>query len=225
MSRSSSPPRIAHRRLAALGIAGAAIITAVATLTAVFYIGAEGEHYSIINHWVSELGEVRNSELALLFNAGLFVGGLLLAGFIVGVSRIVGGGWGTAIGVSGAVAGIAGALVGAFPMDDLRSHQLVALTFFIASPVSVGLFTVWLAREQPGDVPRSLVWPGVFAVAMFASFLTLLVTGSIRSLATPEERPDIWLIAILEWLALIGLLAWVAALSAVLWQGRRNDGK
>ncbi|MFN8620606.1 MAG: DUF998 domain-containing protein [Chloroflexota bacterium] len=225
MSQSSSPPRIAHRRIAALGLAGAIVITFVATVTAVFYIGAEGEHYSLLNHWISELGSVQDSELALLFNAGLIIGGLLLAAFIVGLGRIVGGGWGTAIGVSGAIAGIAGAAVGLFPMDDLRTHQAAALTFFIASPVAVGLFTVWLMRLQPDDVPRSLIWPGVFAVAMFAAFLTLLITGDARSLASPDERPGIWLIAILEWLALIGILAWVVAVSAVLWQGRRNDGK
>jgi hypothetical membrane protein len=218
----SSPPRIAHRRLAALGLAGAAIIALASTVTAVMYVGDAGERYSPLNHWISELGEVANSELAIVFNVALIAGGAMLALFMVGLARIVGGGWGTAMGIAGLIAGIGGACVGLFPMDDLATHSAAALTFFVASPIAVGLFTGWLIQEQPSDVPRSLVWPGILTVAAFVTFLTLLLTGD-RSLAAPFERPGFWPLALLEWLTLIGLLAWLVAVSAVLWQGTPAD--
>lgn len=220
---SSRTDRIAHRRLALLGIVGTVTLTVAMTVAAVAYEGSAGERYSLLNHWISELGEVANSELALLFNAGLVAGGLALAAFMVGLGRIVGHGWGGAIAVAGAVAGIAGALVGVFPMDQPQAHALVALTFFLAAPLAIGLFTAWLVVLRPDDVPRSLIWPGLFTMAAAAAFLTLLFLGDSDGLAAPEERPGAWPVAILEWLVLIGILAWTAAASAVLWQGRARD--
>jgi hypothetical membrane protein len=137
---------------------------------------------------------------------------------------MVGGGWGTAIAVSGAIAGFGGALVGVFPMDDLGLHAMAALTFFVASPVAIGMFTLWLWREQPIDVPRSLVVLGIVVVVIFAGFLVLLLGGE-RSLAAPTERADVWPVTILEWLTLVSVLCWFVAVAAVLWQrepGRRR---
>jgi hypothetical membrane protein len=210
--------------LAALGFGGAAIITLTTTISAFVYEGAQGQRYSLLNHWISELGEVAHSELAWLFNAGLIVGGPMLALFMAGLGRIIGGGWGGAIAVSGVVAGIGATAVGLVPMDDLQRHGLAALTFFFAAPVAVGLFTAWLLRERPSDVPRSLVWPGVLTVVAFVTFLALLFTTGDGSMAAPLERPTVWPIAVFEWLTLIGILSWFMAVSAVLWQGHRTDG-
>jgi len=217
-------PRIAHRRLATLGLAGATIIAGASTIAAIAYEGAQGQHYSLLNHWISELGEVAQSEAALVFNAGLIVAGPMLALFMIGLGRIISGGWGGAIAVSGAIAGIGGMLVGVLPMDDLRTHALAALTFFFAAPVAIGLFTAWLVRERPEDVPRALAWPGILTVAFFVGFLTLLLTGDTQSLAAPDDRVAVWPLVILEWLTLLGVLSWFVAVSAVLWQGRAPDG-
>jgi hypothetical membrane protein len=215
--------RIAHRRLAAVGLAGVIAMTLTTTIAAIAYEGAAGERYALINHWISELGEYANSELAWLFNAGLVVGGLAMAVFMLGVGRVIGHGWGGAIAVAGAIAGVSGALVGVFSMDQLQAHGAVALLFFFSAPIAIGIFTAWLIHLRPDDVPRSLIWPGLFTIGVAAAFLTLLFFGDTRSLAAPDERPDFWLITILEWLVLIGILAWTAALSAVLWQGRAPD--
>ncbi len=218
-------PRIAHRRLAALGLVGATIIAVTSTIAAIAYEGAQGQRYSLLNHWISELGEAAQSELAIVFNLGLIVAGPMLALFMVGLGRVIGGGWGGAIALSGAVAGIGGMLVGVFPMDELRAHGLAALTFFFAAPVAIGLFTAWLIRVRPEDVPRALAWPGILTVAAFAGFLMLLFTGDTQSLAAPDDRPAIWPLVILEWLTLIGVLSWFMAVSAVLWQGRAVDSR
>lgn len=217
------PDRIAHRRLAALGMVGVVAMAVSTTIAAIAYEGAAGERYSLLNHWISELGEYANSELAWLFNAGLIVGGIAMALFMIGVGRVIGHGWGGAIAVAGAVAGVSGALVGVFSMDQLGPHGAVALTFFLSAPIAIGLFTAWLIHLRPDDVPRSLIAPGLFVVGVAAAFLTLLFVGDTRSMAAPDKRPDLWLITILEWFVLIGVLAWTAGLSAVLWQGRAPD--
>ena len=58
--------RIAHRRLAAVGLVGVIAIAVTSTITAIAYEGAAGERYALLNHWISELGEYANSELAWL---------------------------------------------------------------------------------------------------------------------------------------------------------------
>ena len=50
-----------------------------------FYTGAEGEPYSMFNHAVSELGELGVSELAWMFNIGLFLAGILFIPFMIGL--------------------------------------------------------------------------------------------------------------------------------------------
>ena len=160
----------------------------------------------------------------MVFNWALIIGGPMLAAFMIGLGRIMGGGLGRRHRGAGAIAGVGGALVGVFPMDDLPRHGLAALMFFFAAPVAIGLFTLWLLRVRPDDVPRSLAWPGILTVAAFAIFLALLFTGDTRSLAAPAERLAHLALAIFEWLTLIGVLAWFMAVSAVLWQGRAPDG-
>jgi len=102
---SSPQTHIAHRRLATLGLAGATIITVGTTIAAVSFVGAQEQRYSLLDHWISEPGSAQ-SEAALAFNLSLIVGGPLLALFMVGLGRIISGGWGGAIAVSGAVVGV-----------------------------------------------------------------------------------------------------------------------
>ncbi len=60
------------------GVLGAAAFAVSSLIAALVYSGTAGEGFSPLNHWVSELGEMSVSRLALLFNAGIFVGGISL---------------------------------------------------------------------------------------------------------------------------------------------------
>lgn len=50
------------------GLAGAALVAACSLAAALAYAGPDGEPYSLLNHFISELGEVGVSPLAWLFN-------------------------------------------------------------------------------------------------------------------------------------------------------------
>ena len=56
------------------GILGTGIIILGIIVSALRYKGSQGEHFSILNHFISELGEVGVSPAGLFFNLGLILG-------------------------------------------------------------------------------------------------------------------------------------------------------
>ena len=73
------------------GFLALTVLVAGALTTAIPYRGKEGESYSVLNHFISELGEVGVSAFALLFNTSLILGGLALAVFMLGLSYFYSG--------------------------------------------------------------------------------------------------------------------------------------
>ena len=99
------------------GLIGASVIAIGSVVTALAYTGSKGQSYSPLNHFVSELGQLSVSRLAVVFNTSLIVGGVCFVVFILGLAA-AGQGWLRYVyGLVGVIAGIGGALVGVFPMD------------------------------------------------------------------------------------------------------------
>ena len=99
------------------GLIGSSVIAIGSVVTALAYTGSKGQSYSPLNHFVSELGQLSVSRLAVVFNTSLIVGGVCFVVFILGLAA-AGQGWLRYVyGLVGVIAGIFGALVGVFPMD------------------------------------------------------------------------------------------------------------
>ena len=206
MAIASRPERLA----AWTGVIGAALIGVGSIVTAVAYVGTQGQGYSPLNHWVSELGQTGVSELAELFNVCLIVGGVLFAFFMVGLASVRTGWLRLLYGVIGVVAGIAGSFVGIYPMNTLDLHGIAALTFFNFGWIAVGLASIDFLRNRDPRFPWWLAIIGALTVVTFLGFLTVLTPLlSGDGLAAPEVRPALWIVPILEWGVLIGILAWV----------------
>jgi hypothetical membrane protein len=211
-----SPRRRGLDRLAACaGIIGAGAIGIGSVVAAVAYRGADGETYSPLNHFVSELGELAHSELARVFNTGLIVGGVCFVVFMSGFAasrprslRLLAGG-------VGVVAGIGGSFVGVFPMDYVRQHGLAAMTFFNLGWIAVGLASVDFVVHRDQRFPRGLAIVGL-ATAAFIGFLRELdaSTDASGGVANPAIRPDIWVLPTLEWLTILGIVGWVMLVGA-----------
>ena len=204
----------------AAAIIGVVAITLGSVGAALLYTGTQGESYSPSNHWVSELGQVSVSRGAPLFNVGLIVAGVCFAIFIVGLAAAVPGRVRYAWAAIGVVAGLAGALVGVFPMDQLAIHSVVAMTFFLLSPVTVALASIDIWRLRDARFPRWLAVVGAFVVVLVVAFLYVAFTDPVTStsdvLAAPETRPQLWLSPTLEWSVVVGVMAWTL-LVAVAW--------
>jgi hypothetical membrane protein len=201
------------------GMTGATVIVLASIVAAVAYTGTNGQTYSPLNHWISELGQVSVSELAAVFNMGLVIGGLLFVVFVVGLVVVRSGTLRYLYGAAGIGAGIAGIGVGTFPMDNLDMHGLAALTFFNLGWIFVGLASIDFWRRPEARFPRWLAIIGALTVAAFIGFLLVLapLLGG-EGLAAPEVRPDVWIVPILEWAVLLGILGWVFATSWTWWR-------
>ncbi len=204
--------RLGAQRVGAwAGVVGALVITVGSIVTGLAYTGSQGEPYSPLNHWVSELGELKNSELAGLFNLALVVGGACFVVFMIGLVVARPGILRALAGVIGVVAGIGGLFVGVFPMDHLDQHGLAALTFFNFGWIAVALASIDFVLRPDARWPRWLAIVGAATVLAFVGFLVELegITNPDGALAVPDLRLDVWSVAILEWLTLAGILLWV----------------
>jgi hypothetical membrane protein len=205
----------------AAGLLGSLVMTVTAVATALVYRGKQGEPFSPLNHFVSELGELGVSELAWLFNAGLMFGGLAFVVFILGLAATRSGWLRYAYAVTGVIAGIGGSLVGVFPMNDIGMHTTVATTFFLFGLFTVLLGSIDIWRQPDPRFPRWLAVLGALDVVAFAVF-NVLMNRERSGLASPETRPDIWPLTIFEWLCLGGILAWTFLASLTWWRATRT---
>lgn len=206
------------------GLTGTAVLALGSLITALAYSGRKGEPYSLLNHFVSELGEVGVSELAWLFNGTLFVGGLCLTVFLLGLAAYMRAGWFSILfGLVGLVTGVSGALVGIFPMNNLVPHARVAMMFFNMGLVATLLFSLYVLFSRQRRFPKWMLAPGLLATAFFVAFLFYPQPATSGSIDIGEatrqlmaNRPAVWPMAILEWGVLISILVWALVVSLYL---------
>jgi hypothetical membrane protein len=213
-------PTPLDRLAIAAGLIGATVIATGSVVTALAYTGSKGEAYSPLNHFVSELGELAVSRFAAVFNTALIVGGVSFVVFMLGLAAAGRGRARYLYGAVGAIAGVGGALVGVFPMDYLRVHSLAALTFFLLGLVTVLLASIDFLRRPDPRFPGWLALLGGVTVAAFAVFLVILFGGS-GDLARPDDRPEVWLLTVFEWLLIVGINLWVFLTAWSWWRATR----
>jgi hypothetical membrane protein len=204
-----------------MGFIGSAFFAIASLVAGAFYVGTQNESFSPLNHWVSELGEMGVSTLALVFNIGLFVGGLALAAFFFALGRLRPSRLANVYVVVGVIAGISGALVGVFPMNNRAIHVVVALGFFVLGWVAVGLASLDLWRRPEARFSRWLPALGAVTVAVFLLFLSVYIPYLYTG--TGSDRPDVSVATVLEWLVLIGIIGWVLVASATWWRYGRGS--
>jgi hypothetical protein len=211
--------RVTSHRLALLGLASVGVILAGMVITAIPYRGYDGEAYSPLNHFVSELGEIAASRLAWVFNLGIVLGGAGLGTFLILLTDRLRGRFRPALVAAGLVAGVSGTLIGILPMDYIGTHRIVSEVFFLSGWIVAGLFTLWLIATPGAGFPRWLILPGTVAVAISLTFIAVYATTYVGTdpAARIIDRPEpFWNVAFLEWASLLSLLAWFACVSLVL---------
>jgi hypothetical membrane protein len=200
------------------GIAGPAVVGGCAAVTALAYRGTAGQPYSPLSHWISELGEEGVSNLAAVFNGGALVGGACLSALMVSLARARGGRLARVYGRIGAVAGIAGSLVGLFPMNRILPHAIVSTSFFNLTALAIALASIDFAARPDGRFGAVQAGLGAVSSAAFLVFgvvaLEAIREQGLAALEPPIVREEISLLTTLEWAALLSIMAWVVATAA-----------
>ncbi len=210
------------------GIAGSVLMLACTIAAMVAYAGTEGQRYSPLNHFISELGQAGVSRLALVFNAGLVGAGVLYLPFALGLGAAIGSWWAAAGTIAGLVAAVSVACVGFFPMNDLQPHIAAAMTFFRSGLLTVLLFGIAIQRQRPAPmvgqrparraIDRRANVAGIVAVLAFAVFLLRMQLQPGGASGFHEgaivDRPAVWPSAILEWSILVAMVAWFFVVGA-----------
>lgn len=192
-----------------LSIAGTLSAVLGSLIAAAAFRGRLGEAYSPFNHFISELGEVGVSRLAWVFNLGLILCGLCLLPACINLGLLLPGIWSKLGMAAGVIASVSVALVGVFPMNNLKPHTRAAMTYFRMGLLMVFFFCLAIALqpEVPPLLPRLFSLAGLPAVLAFAYFLIYMrvTTDASQDPLAPLEtaRPPVWGMAVAEWIVFL----------------------
>jgi hypothetical protein len=208
------------------GWVGSLVMLTGCLITVQPYRGRTGERYSLLNHFISELGEIGVSRAAGVFNAGLILGGLLYLPFITGLGLTLHS-WVGYIGMAaGLIAALSSIFVGIYSMDRLTPHRVAAMTFFRAGLLTVLFFTLAVFLQPAGQhvIPLVVNIFGILAIVSYAAFLVIVSQktdkhGEENYLLDPKEkkvRPHFWRTPFLEWMLFFSTIAWFLCVALIL---------
>jgi hypothetical protein len=198
------------------GIAGTILVIAGCIIPSLKYKGRQSQRFSPLNHFISELGERNVSEYARVFNLSLVAAGLLFVMYMIQFGFFLG----TIPAVTAAAAGVFSSLaccmVGAFPMDTMKKHDDAAKCFFYGGLVTILLFGLSSLLDPRHRLPLIFILFAVIVALAFAAFIllpALIPKSEVRKDFFGADRPGIWPLPIVEWLAMVGVIGWIAAVS------------
>jgi hypothetical membrane protein len=214
------------------GMVGSGLILSCFLISAIPFRDRLGRSYSIFTFFVSELGQMGQSTLAVIFNAGLVLGGLVLLAFMIGLRRHFTSRIGRLGVIIGALSAACACLVGVLPMNILYPHFTVASGFFYGCMAAILLFTLAVIKGDGAPLPRWTILPGLAVFLVFGQYH--IVTNEVFNLQTistfrdfieivPIIRPaSFWPLTFYEWLAVLAMNAWVILMSLILREKTRD---
>lgn len=212
-------------RLPLIGGVGLLVIVGGLLICAIGYTGPEGEKYSVLNHYISELGYNGISRYDYVFDIALMLSGIFMATFIYGISSLFNKSIAKVLVILGLIAGLFCFLVGVFPMNISDTHQLVTAIFFVSFSLVSLTYIVAVLTQKPSKLSKLTIIPSVTQI--LSGFLFWYIVFVADNSLTPHEellvRPDVWLPAIFEWSILISLLLWFLSITINLSYKTKND--
>lgn len=225
MSTIAFSEKVKNSKFAWFGVIGFSLIMLGCIITAIGYQGPSGQRYSMLNYYISELGSVSESNLSIVFNIGIFLGGICFAIGIFGFIYVFETKIGKISCFVGIFSAIFGSLVGVFPMDvNITMHTLTAVMFFYGGMFAIILLTVSLFFEKNNIFPKYLIIVGIVGAIFFIIFnlvisdFVAVFTGTMGENIQPQDgtfsidsiRPEgYWSMPFFEWLSLLGVLIWL----------------
>lgn len=212
------------------GIAGSVIIIVAVIITAITFHNSQGEPYSMLNRFISELGWVGTSQNAWLFNAAMIVTGIVFIPFCLGLGLRIPNAWAKAGMATGVITAIFCSLVGVFPMNHLQPHSFVAMWFFRCGLATVLLFGVAILVQRKGNVrvPKIASIFSLLAAIAYGAFLfmaTIHSTGNVSSatLSSLDAPPPLRILALVEWCVFFTTVLWFLGTGILCSRNKQNS--
>ena len=183
------------------------------------YQGRDGEKYSVLNHFISELGERGVSRWAWIFNLCIFLCGVAVMVATVSLGLGLPGFWSKLGLLFGVVTGVGMMMIGIFPMDNIKPHATAAVTFFRGGLLMVSAFSlaILFPPQNAITLPRPIGLVGLIPFAAFTVFLILLWNERDqvdRTLSVEGvQHPKISKFTISEWAVFFSIILWTLVLS------------
>ena len=211
------------------GVIGPLVIGLGVLISILAYSGSQGQDYNLLNHFVSELGQIGVSDFALVFNIGLILGGAFNLVFMIYLASLLSGWIRYPLGLLGAATALCGTLVGVFPMNDLDNHLFVALGFFNLGLLVALVYSLIFLFGKNHPFHRRLAIPGLLnttAFFIFNNFPSQFEEGvdfqeGMAGLFL--NRPDFIPLALMEWIVILGILLWFLILGIFLVGKTRSE--
>lgn len=198
-----------------MGLLGCLFAIVGSVVAAGPYLGRQGQRYSPLNHYISELGEIGVSKRAWAFNWGLGVGGLLLLPTLIHLGLRFESALGYVGIFFGVIMAVSLSLVGVFSMERIKPHVIAAYTFFHSGLIMILVFSLAFFF-QPEDSQVFSKWIGLAGIPAIAAFIWFLRLNGRASqagsdLLVPDEgeRPRVSVVTVAEWAIFAAVVFWL----------------
>jgi hypothetical protein len=196
------------------GIIGSIIGLVFILTPQLFYVGTYGEPFSMFNHYVSELGELGVSQLAMMFNLGMMLAGIFFVPFMIGLGLYLNNIIGKLAGLVGVFSACAIYMVGIFPMNFRAEHGLAAISFFLSGLVMTLLWAFGILAQKEVRVPKIFSLGGFINTIIFALFLY----GPWEGITDLAIRPAFNMVVTLEWAIYFAIVIYMCILAIYVWK-------
>ena len=205
---------------APLSTAGILLVAFGIFLAMIFYNGANKEQYSVMNHFISELGWLKRSKMAWIFNTSIAAGSIFFLPLMIALARNINTKLGYAAMSAGIFTILNGFAVGIFPLDRLIPHIVVAMLFFWGWMFTLVLFSSAIYFNRNEKRLRPVMIAGIIALLPAAIFVILPKESAIQAFKHFDsfKRPEFWILPTVEWLVLASMGAWNITVSVLLWK-------
>ncbi len=209
-------------RFGLLGLVGHLIGLIIAYLA---FSDFNQQGFSFLNFSLSELGQYGHSELAVVFNGGLFFGSLSLVLFFLFSLQNSDEPWLYPSFILAIIALLGLAITGLFPINVYHLHKFGIEYFFHCAALSIVSYFIYLIRHPKQDkrfASKGAILLSLVAIVVFTLFIVLahVDMGMVadgrwfyHDMARVEPRPQLWWPSLLEWLSFMMFMVWVFSLA------------
>ncbi len=214
-----------YRFIPYIGLIACSVFYISIILTIIPFVGEQGESFSFLNHFISELGNPTYSQHHYIFNSGIILAGLGFGIFTYGLSGMLPSKLARISIFMGIIASFLCIGIGLVPSHHDELHFGIAASFFTLMTLAMTLYSICILMDTSKVFPKYI---GFYGLCAMISFIFLIIAPKDLIAVQNElgplfKRPEIWFVTIAEWLVFFFLTSWVVVVSFfLLWRQKES---